>query len=165
MPHINIRYQQLKDAQCFFDILTNPNFKYFGFSIKSVKDERKWLKENPKKRKNNIAWNYAILLDNKVVGGIGVKINQSRKYIGEIGYFIDEKYWGRGIATKAIKLIEREAFKKLKLTRLEILMRPENKASEKVAIKNKYKKEGLLKKAIKDKTGKMRDALLYAKVL
>jgi len=44
-------------------------------------------------------------------------------------------------------------------------MQPANKASEKVAIKNNYKKEGLMKKIIKTKDGKMEDAYLYAKVL
>jgi len=44
-------------------------------------------------------------------------------------------------------------------------MQPANKASEKVAIKNGYHKEGLMKKAIKGKDGKMKDGYLYAKVL
>lgn len=44
-------------------------------------------------------------------------------------------------------------------------MQPENKASEKVALKCGYKKEGLLKKAIDGNDGKKKDALIYAKVL
>lgn len=165
MPKVTIRYQQVKDARRFFDILTNPNFIYFGTNVKSAADEKKWLKKNPAKRKNNIEWNYTILYENKVVGGIGFKINQHRKHIGEIGYFIDEEYWGKGIATKAVKLAEKEGFKKIGLSRIEVLMRPENKASEKVAIKSGYTKEGLLRKYLKDKKGKIRDAWIYAKTL
>lgn len=165
MPKVSIRYQQVRDAQRFFDILSNPNFIYFGTKVKSAADEKKWLKKNSAKRKNNIEWNYTIFYENKVVGGIGFKINQFRKYIGEIGYFLDEEYWGRGITTKAVKLAEKEGFRKMGLSRIEILMRPENKASEKVAIKSGYTKEGLLKKCIKDKAGKMRDVWLYAKTL
>jgi ribosomal-protein-alanine N-acetyltransferase len=165
MPKITIRYQQVKDAQRFFDIINNPNFIYFHVTTKSIEDQKKWLRINPKKRKENKEWNYSILYGAKLVGGIGIKINQFRKYIGEIGYFIDEKYWGQGITTTAVTLTEQEGFKKLGLSRIEILMRPENKASEKVAIKNGYKKEGRMKKAVKDKDGIMRDAWLYAKVL
>lgn len=44
-------------------------------------------------------------------------------------------------------------------------MQPANTASEKVAIKNGYKKEGLMKKAVRNKEGKMKDVYLYAKVL
>jgi len=164
MPKITIRYQQIKDARRFFDIMTNPNFIYFSIKAKSVAEEKAWLKKNPERRKDNLEWNYTILYGNQVVGGIGMKINQFRKYVGEIGYFIDEKYWGRGITTKAVKLIEKEGFKKLGLSRIEILMRPENKASEKVAIKSGYQKEGRLRQLVKDKRdGKMKDCWLYAK--
>ncbi|MFA6514063.1 MAG: GNAT family protein [Patescibacteria group bacterium] len=165
MPKVTIRYQLIKDARRFFEILNNPNFIYFPTSVNSVAEEKKILKENAQKRKDNISWNYSILYGNQLVGGIGVRINRTRPYAGEIGYFVDEKYWGKGISTQAVKLAEQEGFKKLGLNRIEIIMRPENKASEKVAIKNGYKKEGRMKKAIKDKNGMMRDALLYAKTL
>jgi len=165
MPKIKIRYQQVKDAKRFFEILNNPNFIYLEIKVKSLAEEKEWLAKNLDRRKNNYEWNYTILYGGKVVGAIGFKINQFRKYIGEIGYFIDEKYWGKGIASQAVKLIEKEGFKKLGLKRMEILMRPENKSSEKVAIKNGYKKEGLLKKCLKDKAGKLRDAWIYAKTL
>jgi len=64
------------------------------------------------------------------------------KFIGEIGYFLDEAYWGRRITTRAVKILEKIGFKKLNLKRIEILMHPKNVASEKVAIKCGYKKEG-----------------------
>jgi len=165
MPKITIRYQQVRDAKRLFEILMNPNFLYFHASAKSVQDEREWLKKNPQKRKDNFEWNYAVLYGDKLVGAVGIKINQHRKYIGEIGYFLDEAYWGKGITTKAVALLEKEAFKKIGLRRIEILMRPENKASEKVAVKNSYQKEGLLKKYIKERDGKMYDCLIYSKVL
>lgn len=162
---ITLRLQKISDAKRFFEILNNPNFIYFGVMPKSVEDEKNWLRGNQKCRKENTSWNYAILYNNKVVGGIGVKINYHRRYVGEIGYFLDENYWGRGITSRAVKLVEKICFQKLKLKRIEIIMQPENKASEKVAIKNKYQKEGLMRKAIKGKDGKMKDCLLYAKVL
>ena len=164
MKKISIKYQEVGDAARFFEILKNPNFIYFYLKIKSLSYERAHLKKEVLKRKNNLEWNYTILYGDDIVGGIGFKINQFRKYIGELGYFIDEKYWGQGIASKAVKLMEKEGFKKLGLSRIEILMRPENKGSEKVAIKNDYKKEGLLKKFIIDnRDGKMKDVWIYAK--
>jgi len=165
MPKITIRNQRVSDAKRFYEILSNPNFVYFLSKPKSIADEKKWLKEDPKRKKNNFAWNFTVLYNDKVVGGIGIKINQHRQYVGEIGYFLDEAYWGQGITTAAVKLVEKEGFNKLGLARIEILMQPKNKASAKVAIKCKYKKEGLLKKAIKGTDGKMKDALLYAKAL
>lgn len=165
MTKIIIRYQKVSDARRFYEILSNPNFIYFTAKPSSVEDEEKWLQENPKRRKNNSEWNYTILCNDSIVGAIGIKINSHRRYIGEIGYFIDEHYWGRGIVTEAVRLVEKEGFNKLELTRIEILMQTENKGSEKVAVKCGYKKEGLLKKAIVGTDSKKKDALLYAKVL
>lgn len=161
---ISIRYSRLKDAPRFFAILSNPNFKYLSVSVKTLKDEEKWLRTCPDKRRKNIEWNYAILGDGRVIGAVGIKINRARPYIGEIGYFLEEKYWGQGLTTRAVKLVEREAFIKLGISRLEVVMRPENRGSERVAIKNNYQKEGLLRKFDKDKQGKLHDFWLYAKV-
>lgn len=161
---IKIRLQKTSDAKRFYEILSNPNFTFFNVQPKSIRDEEKWLKKNPKRRKANTEWNYTIVYNKKIVGAIGVKINFHRNYIGEIGYFLNEQFWGQGIMSQAVKLIEGICFSKLKLTRLEIVMQPKNRASEKVAIKNKYAKEGLLKKVLKGKDGKMKDSFLYAKI-
>ncbi len=80
-----------------------------------------------------------------MVGGCGIKIDQHRTFIGEIGYFLDEEYWGKGIVTKAVKILEKIGFQKLGLKRIEVLMDPRNIGSEKVAIKCGYKKEGTMK--------------------
>lgn len=164
MPKVTIRRPRLSDAKRFFEILSNPNFIYITTKVKSAEEEKKWIKNEPERRKNNIEQNYAILYGKQMVGAIGVKINYHRKYVGEIGYFLDENFWNKGITTKAVRLVEKEGFKKLGLERIEIAMQTKNKASEKVAIKCNYKKEGLLKKALRGTDGKMKDAFLYAKV-
>ncbi len=161
---ITIRPQSVRDAKRFFDILSNPNFIYFTGKPKSVEDEIAFLKTNPRLRKKNIEWNYSILVDGYVVGAVGIKINQQRPFIGEIGYFLDEAYWNRGIATEAVKLAEKEGFGKLGLSRIEIVMQPENVASEKVAIKAGYHREGLMRRSIRGVDGKTKDACLYAKI-
>jgi ribosomal-protein-alanine N-acetyltransferase len=158
---IGLRNQRLSDAKRFYEILTNPNFKFFN-KPKSLEAEKEHIRKGKEKRKENICHDYAIIYNQKLVGGCGIKINQQRKFIGEIGYFLDEAYWGKGITTKAVKLLEKIGFEKLKLKRIEILMDPRNIASERVAIKAGYKKEGTMKKAIEHK-GKYRDAHLYAK--
>ncbi len=160
---IELRNQRVSDAKRFFEILNNPNFKYFHVRPKDIESEKEFLLKNAEKRKNNLEYNYAILFNGKLVGGCGIKINQHRNFIGEIGYFIDERYWGKGIATKAVKILEKTGFKKFGLKRIEILMDPRNIGSEKVAIKCGYKKEGTMKKTIR-KENKFSDAHLYAKV-
>jgi [ribosomal protein S5]-alanine N-acetyltransferase len=144
MKDIKIRYQKVSDAKRFFEILNNPNFKYFPVKPKSLKEEVDWLKKRKEHIKKNISHDFAIVYQGKVIGGIGIKMDQNRKHIGEVGYFIDEKYWGKGITTEAVKLLEKIAFTKLGLKRLVILTMVENEASAKVAIKNNYKKEGVI---------------------
>jgi len=163
MGKIELRYQRVSDAKRFFEILNNPRFFYFDVKPKSVEDEIVWLKKNPEKRKNHLEYNFSILYNGKLVGGCGIKIDQHRKYIGEVGYFLDEKYWNKGIMTKAVRLLEKLGFDALKLTRIEILMHPKNIGSERVAIKCGYKKEGTMRKVIKLKD-KICDCRLYAKV-
>lgn len=165
MKKIKLRPQKISDAKRFYEILNNPNFIYFPVRPESVAAEKKWLKKSLRRRKDKTVANYSITYNREIVGGIGVKINYHRRYIGEIGYFIDEKYWGKGIASQAVKLLEDICFKKLKLSRIEIIMQPANKASEKVAIKNEYIKEGKLRKVFRNKAGEMKDSYLYAKVL
>ena len=160
---LEIRSPRLSDAQRFFDILNNPAFIHFAAKPKTVKAEEEWIKKSRNNRRKNIEYNFAVIYENKLVGGIGIKIDQHQKHIGEIGYFIDYDYWGQGIATEAVKVVEKFALNKLKLKRLEIRMYPRNKASVKVAIKAGYKREGLLKKSF-NANGKLRDSFLYAKV-
>jgi len=108
MPKIELRLPKVKDSKRLYEILSNPNFIYFGVRQKSIEEEKEWIKGTPQKRKTNFEWNYVIIFQNKQVGAIGIKINQHRKYIGEIGYFIDENYWGMGIASQAVKLAEKK---------------------------------------------------------
>lgn len=164
MAKVEIRNQKISDAKRFYEILNNPHFVFFRVGPKNIEEEKIFLRQNANKRKKNIAHNYSILYNGKLIGGCGININQHRKYIGEIGYFIDEKYWSRGITTKAVKILEKIGFHKLDLKRIEIVMDIKNIASRQVAIKCGYRKEGLMKKAIKNR-GKFRDAYLYAKVI
>ncbi|MBN2639154.1 MAG: GNAT family N-acetyltransferase [Bacteroidales bacterium] len=164
MSRIKLRYPKIDDAQRFLEILSNPKFIYISANPKSIEDEIDWIKLNSKLRKQNLAWNYAIILEKQIIGSIGIMINPHRPYVGEMGYFTAEEYWNMGITTEAVKMVEEKGFTELGLKRIEIKMEPENESSERVAIKCGYHKEALLKKAVANKTGEMRDVLLYAKI-
>ncbi len=159
MPNIKLRYQRVSDAKRFYEILNNPNFVHISVKPKSVLEEKKWLAKGPQRTKDG-EHNFGIIYQKKLIGAASLRVDKRHKGTGEIGYFVDEAYWGRGIATKAVKIIERLAFGKFKLFRLEIRIKPKNKASIKVAIKNSYYKEGLLK----GRKGKNEDLYLFAKV-
>jgi [ribosomal protein S5]-alanine N-acetyltransferase len=163
MESIQLRCPRSSDAARFYAILNNDNFRYFDVRPKTVEAERDWIRQCVKRRADHFQYDYAIIFKNRVVGGCGIKIDQHRKHIGEIGYFIDEAYWGKGIATQAVSLLEDIAWKELGITRIHVLMLPKNSASERVAKKAGYLKEGTMRKAISIR-GAMHDCHLYAKV-
>lgn len=57
----------------------------------------------------NETFAFAISLDSKVVGSIGVfRQGNIHRRTGELGYYIAEEYWGRGIMPEAVKQIDPE---------------------------------------------------------
>ena len=161
---IGIRPQRVYDAKRFYEILNNPNFKYFPVRPKSIEEEKAFLRLNPERWREKSAFNFSIIYNQKHVGGIGLRIDSFRSFIGELGYFIDEKYWGRGITTQAVRLLEDFIIANLNLHRIEIRMAIQNKASQKIAIKCGYKKEGILRES-NFINGKWYDSYLYSKIL
>jgi ribosomal-protein-alanine N-acetyltransferase len=103
----------------------------------------------------------SILVDNEVAGGIGVHPQQDvyRKN-AELGYWLAEEYWGKGIITEAIKLILPYAFENFDINR--IFARPfgGNIASQKVLEKNGFHLEATLSGTF-FKNGQYLDELIY----
>lgn len=79
----------------------------------------------------------------------------------EIGYWIGEPFWNKGIATKAVRLMTTYAFGTLELNRLFAGVFAYNLASMKVLTKAGFELEGIAKQAIL-KEGKLIDEYRYA---
>lgn len=161
---ITIRYQQVGDAKRFFEILNSPNFHYFPAKPKTIHAEKEFLRKNAALRQSGEQFNYSILINGNVVGATGIHIDPKRNYSAEIGYFVDEAYWGRGIACEAVRQLEEMAFNELGVVRIEINLVKKNKASERVAIKCGYRKEGIGRKKL-SLDGEYVDCYVYSKVL
>ncbi len=108
---------------------------------------------------------FAIILDDNELCGVISLVPQNDVYrmTAELGYWIGEEYWGRGIATKAIGLITEYGFNQLNLERIYAGIFEFNKASMKVLEKNGYKCEGVLRSAIV-KNNVICDEHMYAKL-
>ena len=108
--------------------------------------------------------NLAIEVDGAAVGAIGyVPGHDVERFSAEIGYWLGEAYWGRGIVTEALVLTTEYAFGRLNLLRLFALPFADNVASARVLDKAGYIREGLLR-ASSVKYGRPKDQLLYARV-
>ncbi len=106
----------------------------------------------------------AIAVADEVVGGIGLTAHKGiKRYTAEIGYWLGEAHWGRGIASQAVAAMSQYAFAELGFRRLQALVYAYNPASMRILEKNGYVREGILQQAA-CKDGKMVDEHLFAKV-
>lgn len=161
---IEFRQPLISDARRYLEILSDPEFTYFPAKPQTLKEERDFLRMMKKLQTGGSQYNFAILANGKHVGGAGIKINQQFSYICEIGYFVDRKYWNKGIATKSVELLEEFISDNLDVVRIEITPAKNNIASCKVAVKSGYKKEGTMKKYLK--IGDIyHDCCLFAKII
>ena len=106
---------------------------------------------------------FAIEVDGELAGGIGYIRKTDVERIGaEVGYWLGRPFWGRGIATAALRLLTAHAFAAdPELRRLWAVPFARNVASARVLEKCGYRLEGTLRQsAIKD--GVVLDQWMYA---
>jgi [ribosomal protein S5]-alanine N-acetyltransferase len=105
---------------------------------------------------------FAITVDGQPVGGIGLILHDDiERCAAEIGYWLGREYWGRGLATAAVRGLTDHAFRSHPLTRVFALVFAANLPSVHVLEKAGYRCEGRLRRAaIKD--GVVHDKILYA---
>ena len=108
---------------------------------------------------------FAIAVDGRAVGGIGFMLQTDVDRVSaEVGYWLGEPFWGRGITTDALRAMTGYAIATHELTRLFALPFAYNAASCRVLEKAGYLLEGRLRRsAIKD--GVIVDQLQYAYVV
>jgi ribosomal-protein-alanine N-acetyltransferase len=108
--------------------------------------------------------NLAIEVAGEAVGGVGfVPGSDVERFSAEIGYWLSETLWGRGIATEAVVLVTDFTFDQLNMLRVFALPFAENAASRRVLEKAGYECEGILR-ASSVKFGEPRDQAVYARI-
>ncbi|MCO5072706.1 MAG: GNAT family N-acetyltransferase [Rhizobiaceae bacterium] len=97
----------------------------------------------------------------KLLGGITLgNIRHGVAQSGQIGYWIGERYAGRGIMPEALKLLTKHAFDTLRLHRLEAACIPDNHRSIRVLEKAGFQREGLLRSYLRI-NGVWQDHFIY----
>ena len=110
----------------------------------------------------NKTYAFAIALDNKVIGSIGVFRQENiHSKTAEMGYYIAEPYWGKGIGTSAVKQVCDFIFSNTDIIRIFAEPFANNVASCRVLEKAGFSFEGTLRKnAVKN--GAVIDMRMYA---
>ena len=91
---------------------------------------------------------FAIEIDGEAVGSIGYfPQTATERHCAEVGYWLAEEYWGRGIMNAAVRVLSEYIFKNTEILRLFATPYGHNAASMRVLEKAGYTKVGLMRKA------------------
>jgi ribosomal-protein-alanine N-acetyltransferase len=114
--------------------------------------------------KDNSALNRVIEYEGEFVGTVGITPQAGwRDHIAEIGYWVGEPYWSRGIATAAVREMTEYAFGALQYRKIFAPVLAPNKASMRVLAKCGYDLECVLRAEVY-KDGCFFDIHQYAKL-
>ncbi|MEG2156130.1 MAG: GNAT family N-acetyltransferase [Burkholderiaceae bacterium] len=108
--------------------------------------------------------NWAIACDDLAVGGAGIHPGEGQSACSvEIGYWLGEAYWGRGVSTQVVAALTRIAFEPLGVTRVFAPVHADNPASMRVLEKNGFEREGLQRRSV-IKAGEPIDICTWARI-
>lgn len=127
----------------------------------TIDDAKKFVKMV--KAQNPVTF-FAIEYNGEYVGNISLSVGTDvYRKSAEIGYFIGEPFWNKGIVTKAVNLIVDFGFSHLDIVRIHTGIYEYNKPSQRVMEKCGFKKEGIFEKSI-CKNNRMFNEVRYAKL-
>ena len=129
-------------------------FPYF------LADAQKWL--NTVIPVNDPPKFFAIIYDDLLVGSIGIVTKEDiyRKNV-EIGYFLAQDFWGKGIITKAVKAATAYAFSKFDIVRVYAEPFADNPGSRKVLENAGFTCDATFRKNV-IKNGIIKDSCIYS---
>lgn len=160
-----IRKWNINDIEVLVQIANNINVwnnlrNYFPHPY-TLDDAKSWLELV---NVEGATLNFAIEFEGVLVGGIGL-IPNSDVYVmsAEIGYWIGESYWGKGIATEAIRQITEYIFYNFDIIRIYAEVFENNKPSMRALEKNGFYLEGVRRKSIL-KNGNLMDDYIWVRL-
>jgi RimJ/RimL family protein N-acetyltransferase len=115
-------------------------------------------------RAMDVEMSFAVECDGEAVGGIGFKVGVDiARVSAEIGYWLGEGYWGRGLMTRAVSATSDWAFERYQVARIFATTFAHNLASIRVLEKSGFEREGVMRRSA-IKNGVILDQVLYGKV-
>lgn len=107
---------------------------------------------------------YAVEVEGEAAGGIGFMLQTDVDRVSaEIGYWLGERFWGRGVMTEAVREVTERGFELYGLTRIFAVPYEHNVASHRVLERAGYSLEGRLRRSAM-KLGRIVDQRLYSRV-
>lgn len=117
-----------------------------------------WVKEY----ESESNYNWAIELNGKIIGSIGVVSLSEKDEAAELGYCSAFECWGQGLMTEAVRAVIGFLFFQVNVNRIVIEHAVKNPASGRVAQKCGFTHEGIMREAYKSPQGEFWDISKYA---
>lgn len=152
MTEFQLREWQHGDAEEIVQAADNPhiaqNLRNTFPNPYTIEDARWYVNDCiSKEGKNQIT--RAIAVDGKAVGSIGIFVKDDvYEKSGELGYWLSENYWRRGITSQAVRMICKEAFAQFDIIRIFAEPFDYNKGSRGVLEKAGFTYEGTMRNGV-----------------
>jgi ribosomal-protein-serine acetyltransferase len=132
-------------------------------SCETLEKTTNFIAEAITKQLRNDGYYYYIrdIQSNSLIGYICIKNINTTLSKCELAYFIDKDHEGKGIISKAVGNIVNICFSELGMNKVYICTSPINYASQKVAIKQGFKKEGILRDEFRNGKGILEDVIYF----
>lgn len=162
---IEIRSWQGGDAPALAAALCDPDIYRWtllreGFSEEDIRD---WVAENLEPKAGGRRLEFAVVdaHSGRLLGGVGLGDFDPKNGVAEIFYWTAADARGRGVASRAVTLLSSWAFAQSHITRLELYTHLDNYASQRVAERSGFAREGILRSCRVVK-GERVDLLLFS---
>lgn len=137
------------------------------YAMRTIDSTHQYVDKKMKQQTNREV--FAMAIEDKaahgiIIGLIIIKSLDWRSLKAELAYCIGGEYGKKGIITKAVQHITDYCFSTLKLHKVYLEIGPENKGSRRVAEKNGFQLEGVLRDGFRIETGEWVDTLYFGKI-
>jgi RimJ/RimL family protein N-acetyltransferase len=153
------------DLPAQLEAFSDPLFERFSdWAPRTEADARVCLAEYEQARRRGVQLEFALVEphnDARLLGGASLNNVNLAQGRGAVGYWLAPHARGRGVATRAVRLISRWALEDLQLARLELTCGPDNRASQAVAERCGFVREGVLRSHVPFKATR-RDTVIFS---
>lgn len=168
--NIKIRLLNNNDAGDYFQLIENNRERlkrYFPVTISEIPDLPScavYVDQKIKQAAAKELYLFVILEKEKMIGVLILKNIDWRIPKGELAYFIDKEYEGKGVMSASMKWLQEHCFNELGMNKLYIKLSPQNKASQRLAVRSGFQLEGVLRQEFRIETGEVQDVEYYGKL-
>jgi len=146
-------------------IVANKNFfqsvEFSGADVNSKEQALELLLKGESAKKEGTGARFGLWQGRELLGQFNVFELKKEHRKAQVGYWLSQKYSGKGYASKALSSLVKYAFKDLVLHRLEATTAITNQSSIRLLERIGFRREGLLREAFWT-CGKFVDDYLYA---